>query len=341
MSTDNLIFFFSALGAFNGFILSIYFAVMARRKIFTNYFLALLMLMLSIRIMKSVFFYFNPDLANIFIQIGLSACILIGPFLYLFLKTQSGSKTLRWPLHIIPYITGITILGIMYPYVEHYPIWRRWIVKGINYQWLIYILASTPYILPILGKIRAKDNLKKIDVWLLSIYLGVAFIWLAYTFGTYASYIVGALSFSFVLYLIILLFIFRNIKTSTFFQEKEKYKNKEINQDTLAQLEDAIQAIASEEMFLDSNLTLDAAAKKLDVPKHAFSQYLNEKKEKSFSTYINELRISKAKDLLLSNEKYTIEGLGYNCGYNSKSTFFSNFKKITGMTPAQYQKSIS
>ena len=91
-----IIFFFSALGAFNGFLLSLYFALISKKKKFSNYFLALLLLMLSVRITKSVFSIFNPDLSNVFIQIGLSACILIGPFLFLYLKTHFHKKKINW-----------------------------------------------------------------------------------------------------------------------------------------------------------------------------------------------------------------------------------------------------
>lgn len=92
IESNQLLFFFSALGAFNGFILSIYFAINAKKKNFTNYFLSLLLLVLSIRIVKSIFFYFNPHLSNIFIQIGLSACVLIASFLFLYLKSYKVEK---------------------------------------------------------------------------------------------------------------------------------------------------------------------------------------------------------------------------------------------------------
>lgn len=335
---NQLLFFFSALGAFNGFLLSIYFAVNAKKKIFANYFLALLLLVLSIRIIKSVFFYFNPQLSNIFIQIGLSACILVGPFLFLYLKSYSNNDKINWTVHTVPFIVGITILGIFYPYMEHRIVWSKWIVTGIYLQWLFYIFASFKYIKSIFKKLKEKEKLKDIDVWLLSIYLGVVFIWLAYKFGTYASYIVGALSFSFVFYLILLLVIFRNSRETTFFQEKEKYKNKAIDKETLNVIEQKLTIIVEKELFLDPNFTLEIAAKELQVTKHVLSQYINENLGKSFSNLIKEYRIEKAKQLLQTESNFTIEGLGYDSGFSSKSTFFTAFKKITGFTPAEYQK---
>ena len=336
-----MLFFFSALGAFNGFMLSLYFAINANKKKFSNYFLSFLLLVLSIRIIKSVFFYFNPQLSNIYIQIGLSACILIGPFLFLYLRSQANSEKTNWGVHIVPYLVGITVLGIVYPYVEHKAIWSRWIVKGIYIQWLVYIAFSIKYILPVFYKLKKKEIFTKMDVWLLSIFFGVALIWLAYSIAAYTSYIVGALSFTFILYLIALLLVFRNSQPSTFFQEKEKYKNKELDAITIEGIKQKIVLIVENELFLNPNLTLDETAKELKISKHHLSQYLNEKLGKSFTNFINEYRIEKAKELLQSKNNYTIEGLGYDSGFNSKSTFFTTFKRITGKTPSEYQKSHS
>lgn len=338
---NQLLFFFSALGAFNGFLLSLYFAIHAKKKVFTNYYLSLLLLVLSIRIIKSVFFYFNPDLSNIFIQIGLSACVLIGPFLFLYLKSYTEDEKPNWLRHVIPYLGIVTILGFFYPYVEHRQLWSGWIITIICTQWFIYILLSLKYLRPIIQKLKAKENLRKIDIWLLSIYLGVTLIWLAYTTSAYTSYMAGALSFTFILYIIILLLIFRNSGEAAFFQEKEKYKNKEIDKKTLDIIAQKLSIITEKELFLNPNFTLEEAAKELKVTKHILSQYVNETLGKSFSNLIKEHRIEKAKKLLETEKNYTIESLGYDSGFNSKSTFFTAFKEITGLTPAAYQKSYS
>ena len=337
IESNQLLFFFSALGAFNGFILSIYFAINAKKKNFTNYFLSLLLLVLSVRIVKSIFFYFNPHLSNIFIQIGLSACVLIGPFLFLYLKSYKVEK-LNWTKHVIYYLLVITILGIFYPYVEHRAIWSKWIVCAIYSQWFIYIILSLKYLRPIFLKIKEKETLKRIDIWFLSIYFGVAFIWLAYSMAAYTSYIVGALSFTFVLYLIVLLLVFKTNSESTFFNEKEKYKNKVIDKETLNLIDQKLSVIVEKELFLNPNFSLEEAAKELKLTKHILSQYVNEVLGKSFSSLIKEYRIDKAKKLLETETNYTIENLGYDSGFNSKSAFFTAFKKTTGLTPAEYQK---
>lgn len=338
--SNQLLFFFSALGAFNGLLLSLYFAINAKKNN-TNYFLSLLLLVLSIRIVKSVFFYFNPNLSNIFIQIGLSACVLIGPFLFLYLKTNTSIEKTYWIKHVIPSFAIVAVIGILYPYVEYRKIWSTWIVKAIYYQWFIYILLSFKSILPIIQKIRVKESLKKIDVWFLSIYIGVTIIWLAYNFAAYTSYIIGALSFTFLFYLIVLVLIFRNNNEPAFFNEREKYKNKEIDKTTLSLIDQKLSIMIEKELFLNPNFNLEEAAKELNITKHLLSQYVNEVLGKSFSNLIKEYRIEKAKKLLETEKNLTLESLGYDSGFNSKSTFFTAFKKTTGLTPAEYQKSYS
>ena len=296
--------------------------------------------MLSIRITKSVFFHFNSQLSNTFIQIGLSACILIGPFLYLYLKKHNTNSDKNWAFHIFPYLIVITILGFIIPYTEYRRLWSGWIVKVIYFQWFFYIVLSFNYVKEIFRTIyNKKERLKNINLWLLSVYLGVAVIWCAYTVASYTSYIVGALSFSFVIYLVMLLLIFRNSKTSTFFEEKIKYEGKKLNNDLLIEIEGKLSLITEKKLFLNSTLTLSETAKELKTSTHILSQVINEKFNKSFNVYINELRIESAKMLLISNKNFTIEGVGYESGFNSKSSFFTVFKKMTGQTPVEYIKS--
>lgn len=337
-----IIFFFSALGAFNGFLLSFYFALTAKKKKFSNYFLSLLLLVLSIRIIKSVFLYFSPHLSGVFIQIGLSACILIGPYLYLYIKSQTTQKSKKneWIFHTIPFLIIITIIGILYPYWPNRKLWYKYFGQIIYLQWFIYIFFSGIKLKSIFNKVfNKKEKLNDIEIWLVSIFSGVTFIWLAYNIGSFTSYIVGALSFSFVLYLLILLWAFNNKKNTLFFEEKIKYGNKKIATKKINSISKSLSVIEDKMLFKNPNIKLSDIAKELNIQPHTLSQYLNENLSKSFSLFINEYRIEEAKSLLLSKNNYTIEAIGYDSGFNSKSTFFTTFKKIAGTTPAKFRES--
>ncbi len=335
-----LLFFFSALGAFNGLLLSTYFAYSAKYKRFSNYFLSLLLFVLSIRIIKSVFFYFNPHLSGVFIQIGLSACILIGPSLYLYITSlvkENQKKTNKWVFHIIPFLLIVIALGIIYPYWTYKWLWK-YVVYLIYLQWFIYIIITGIKLKHIFKKLFSyKDRLNDIEIWLASVFIGTTIIWLAYNTVSYTSYIVGALSFSFVFYLLSLLWIFKRNKNTLFFEEKIKYENKKIAPEKATSILADLSIINDKALYKNPNLKLSDVAKQINILPNELSQFLNDNLGKSFSLFINEYRIEEVKQLLTSNNNYTIEAIGYDCGFNSKSTFFTTFKKITGSTPANYK----
>lgn len=337
---QQLLFLFSAFGAFNSLFLGLYFLFSSKKSQYSNYFLSALLLVISIRVLKSVLFYFNPDLTVVFIQIGLSACVLIGPFLFLYIKTILKGKKQLWWLHVIPVSIIVITLGILYPYSEHRFLWKRYIINVINIQWGIYIIITTFYIKGILKKLFLDTkNSKPIDVWIVTVFLGVLAIWLAYKFGTYVSYIVGASTFTFVFILIVLFWIFKKKHNPIFYEEQVKYADKRIEKDEAEIFNKKLEKLVLEkELYKNSNLKLADVAKELHVLPHYLSQFLNDNKGKSFSTYINEYRIEAAKKMLKTSTNYTTEHIGYECGFNSKSTFFTTFKKIVGNTPSTYKK---
>src|SRR4051812_39073115 len=113
-----ILFFFGALGAFNGFILSAYFLFFTRKKYLSNLFLGALILALSIRITVTVFVYFNNALPKTYLQIGLSSCLFIGPFLYCFLKAGIHSiNTIPkiWKYHLAFWFIAVFCIGFLFP----------------------------------------------------------------------------------------------------------------------------------------------------------------------------------------------------------------------------------
>lgn len=97
-----------------------------------------------------------------------------------------------------------------------------------------------------------------------------------------------------------------------------------------------------EKLYLNSNLTLDILAKKMGTSRHELSNALNNALKRSFPELLNEVRINHSKNILIQDKKksMSIETIAYESGFNSLSTFYKNFKKNTGITPAEFREQI-
>ena len=98
--------------------------------------------------------------------------------------------------------------------------------------------------------------------------------------------------------------------------------------------------ILKEKIYLEPELTLKNLAEKIQLPSYQVSVAINEKLKKNFYDLINSYRVEEAKRLLLDpkNKSYTILSVGFEAGFNSKTTFNTVFKKFTGVTPTDFRK---
>ena len=103
------------------------------------------------------------------------------------------------------------------------------------------------------------------------------------------------------------------------------------------QVEDGL---VKQKLFLDSNLTLEALASRMDISAGHLSRTIKQEMGTSFVDYVNTLRVEEAKKHLKNPDfaSYTITAIGLEAGFNSKSTFYEVFKKNTGHTPAAFKK---
>lgn len=337
-----LLFFFSALGAFNGIVLSLYFLFFAKPSHISNKFLGAFLLMISIRTGKSVFFFFNPDLSFHYLQFGLTACFFIGPFLYFYIKSilkpESNIK-IEWKYHFVVLALIAIIIGFLYPFKTNVDFWRPYFIKTIYYSWFGYILLTGYQLISTFKKLFInKTKITSVEIWMLSIFFGNIAVWYSYTFREFTSYITGALTFTFLLYLAVLFLIFNNKKRSVLFNKSKKYSDKKINEQKASNLIEKLNTLMIDgKLYQNSNLKSSEIAKKLGLTTHQFSQLLNDNLKKNFATFVNEYRIDCAKQKIISISNITLEEIGYECGFNSKSTFYTTFKKLVGKTPAQFK----
>lgn len=117
-------------------------------------------------------------------------------------------------------------------------------------------------------------------------------------------------------------------------------KRKLISDEELLKIKTQLEKIMNtQKPYLDSELNLIKLAEMLSVSTHHLSYVINTGFGKNFFQYINEFRVEYAKKLLKeADSKLSILGIAYESGFNSKTSFNTTFKKLTGQTPSEFKK---
>lgn len=85
----------------------------------------------------------------------------------------------------------------------------------------------------------------------------------------------------------------------------------------------------------DKKLTSESVAKALGYTPCYFSSLFNQNFKSSFNSYLSSVRIAKAITLL---GKHSISEISEKVGFSNMQSFYQNFKKVTGTSPAKYKK---
>lgn len=130
---------------------------------------------------------------------------------------------------------------------------------------------------------------------------------------------------------------------SGFYQDTEKYKTSGLKAADVDLIKEKMRTLIEEEqVFLQPELSLQQLANRLELPAHQLSQLINQEYQLNFSHFINEWRISYAVAQIKNgaHKTTTLEGIAYESGFNSRSTFSRAFKKKIGCSPKQFCDSL-
>ncbi len=337
MLASYILFFFAGLGAFNGLALSLY--LLWRQPVTpAQRWLAALVLMLSVRTGKSVLFYFWPEISKLVLQVGLTACFMIGPCLLGFVRAwmdPGGLRTRRDWMFGVGLLALAIVFDVAFPYVDHLALWAGPVWKLIQSFWLLCLLVAGGLFVRA-GERQAhaaSDGLSRVHV--LAVVAGVAAIWLAYVTAGLTSYIVGALSFSVVLYLNLIVALAQRGKRPP----AEPYQDRKIDAtEAQAALQSLHALMAEEHLYKDAGLTLARLARRLNMPPARLSQLLNDNLKTAFKPYLLQLRVEAAKRLLQAPSQASMEQVAEASGFLSMSTFYTGFRKVEGTTPAAWRQ---
>lgn len=95
-------------------------------------------------------------------------------------------------------------------------------------------------------------------------------------------------------------------------------------------------------LYRNPTLSLKDISEKMDIPKEQLSTIINQGFKMNFNDYVNSHRIGEIEKRFQKGDSsnFTILGIAFDSGFNSKTTFNRAFKKHTGQTPIQYLKKV-
>ena len=121
--------------------------------------------------------------------------------------------------------------------------------------------------------------------------------------------------------------------------EIDETKKKIVTDEELIILKSQLtQFMLAQKPYLDSDLNLVKLADLFGISTHKLSYIINTGFNLNFFNFINKHRVEEAKLQLLSKkmDQFSILGIAYESGFNSKTAFNSTFKKFTNQTPSEF-----
>jgi AraC-like DNA-binding protein len=294
-----------------------------------NKLLGILLILLTVRVGKSVLILYKPELALPASIFGLSAMAAAGSITYFYILNLF-SKTAFEKLQLVHFVPAIICLFL-------------WKWSYLNYSYYLISILLCGYLLSItyiLYKNKSTyitDNIK--FRWATGVTVALWFLTI--------TFILQLLIYMPILYLAVVglssmwlyalsLWAFRQ---NSLFTEPEKRKL-ETEAIGYSELGERIKKKFEEGIYLEHDLNLSKFAKILNEPPYLVSKAINSTFNKSFPEMLLTYRISQAEQLLLSQSHkiYTIEAIAFESGFSTLSAFYQAFKKTHSITPTQYKK---
>jgi AraC-like DNA-binding protein len=234
-------------------------------------------------------------------------------------------------------IVSVLIVGAVFTYLLSYLWFSRKVllfyrseikqnfskVDGIDLNWLMFILRSFVIITLIAMIHNMLPILKNNTLNIVSLIALVVFI-----FYFINKVLIKALNYP---------DIFSGIELSN----KEKYVSSNLNSDEIKLINSKLMhAIEIDKLYLNPDLTIKNVTDHIGSNTKNVSQVINQMHNKNFFDFINSYRCTEVKLILQAEENTTIMEAMFQSGFNSKSSFNKEFKKLNGQTPTEFKKTI-
>ena len=369
--------FLEYITLFSGLNYIIFSAILFSRKSVTkraNKILGFLFAMLALYSILVSYYYTALQTHNLFwlsyyVPFDLILLFSLGPCLYFYVKVLLGQKIRFNPLYhlflLIQYIPAISF--IVYFLLQDNPTRINLLItnfnKGLWHINLLNILVYIQMITYLLFSYRIINKQLQKSIWITVDKVQINVSWLK-------IYVV--LNLSFLLITAPLTFYIANENTNLIIAQiamviqfmylfvRSTWQTDLLLAETVVRTKNGdktlkISSEESEEWFnklnaymnnqkphLNENCTIQAVSENVGLSVHLLSNILNQQINTNFSDFVNDYRVEEAKKLLKSSDKTkTIELIGFECGFGSKSAFNKAFKRNCNLTPSQFKKSNS
>ncbi|MCK6542657.1 helix-turn-helix domain-containing protein [bacterium] len=308
------------------------------------------------------------------VMIGESSGFILGPALYFYVRSvinpDFNFKKSQLQAHLIPFFLfwffflpqlqiDFSIEGRLFStsWNRIFPFEDVFIHFSIFTHFSAYVISTILYIHSYRRQLL--EEYSTVD--------DVRFRWLALLLVSFLiSWLIGVVNYITTLYIdqlrvftityVVSVFIFSNMIVvrglrypNVFFDfaplnsNRPKYSKNSLSPEEIVDYKERLTTyMLDNKAFTNPDLTLDHMAQALTVPTHIVSQVLNVGFQQNFYQFVNHYRIMEFKKLLNNPQKQsmTILDACYRSGFNSKTTFNTTFKKVTGITPTEYLKTI-
>lgn len=294
-----------------------------------------------------------------------------GALLYLCFKAlvfKDFSLTKIDLFHFIPLMAYITFIGLVF-YSKPQDIRLEMInsesfVYSASYVYMeflsklirvFYAIACFSLISRYSSRLQdTNSNMEKVHLsWLRALVIGFLLVMVSeailvaakiiniYTNFSFSLFVNIGLTGYYITFALVNLLVFTAVRYFGAFEQVNEIKiTKKVRDERFFQPELALgvdDAIRGGQIYMDPDITLDKLAESLKILPRDLSSLINRHFGINFYEFINRYRIEEAKRMLTSEEykATTITDIYLKVGFNSKSVFYTFFKKLEGMTPSQ------
>jgi AraC-like DNA-binding protein len=311
--------------------------------------------------------YFIPELAY----------FVDGPLLFLCIKAlvfKDFSLKRTDLLHLLPLVAFAAFMSIMfysYSYEQRLQmIFSESFVYSAGFVSMEFFIKLVRVLYAIacfvlISKYRSRlqdtqSNIEKVHInWLNALVVGFMVVMLFETIlvGTnvisfYYPIGVGMFSYlgltsNYASFVLVNLLVFTAIRYFQIFEQVTKEEpTKKAKDDQFVNPDMAVEidvAIRKNKTYMEPDITLDTLAESLSILPRDLSMLINRHFGINFYEFINKYRIEEAKKMLIdpAHKNTTITDIYLAVGFNSKSVFYTFFKKFESVTPSQFRQSAS